>query len=88
VFDDDLLGRISVIPKQGKNVQRTLKLKHGSLLIFYTAMCGPSLTGLFCEKYAPTPGGDGTLNYYQPFGREQPIVLKKFNGFTRNASLL
>ncbi|XP_056113772.1 perforin-1.3 [Rhinichthys klamathensis goyatoka] len=87
-FDDDLLGRESFIPQQGNNVPKKLTLKHGSVLIFYTAKCGPSLTGSYCEKYAPTPGGDGILNHYQPFGREQPMVFKKSNGFTRNVSFL
>lgn len=88
VFDDDLLGKGSVDPTQGTDVQKRFGFKHGSLLISYTAKCGPSLTGLVCEKYAPTPGGDGALNYYQPFGREQPIAFKKSNGFPRNMSFL
>ncbi|KAK7139433.1 hypothetical protein R3I93_016540 [Phoxinus phoxinus] len=87
-FDDDLLGKGSFIPEQGNDVQKKIALKHGSLLISYTAKCGPSLQGSYCEKYAPTPGGDGTLNHYQSFGREQPIVFKKSNGFTRNLSFL
>ncbi|CAM4638480.1 unnamed protein product [Leuciscus chuanchicus] len=87
-FDDDLLGKQSFIPEQGINVLRKFGLKHGSLLISYTAQCGPSLKGIYCETYAPTPGGDGTLNHYQPFGREQPIEFKKSNGFSRNVSIL
>ncbi|KAK9958045.1 hypothetical protein ABG768_012226 [Culter alburnus] len=88
VFDDDLLGKGSLVPTQGTDVQKQFGFKHGSLLISYTATCGPSLTGLVCEKYAPTPGGDGALNYYQSFGREQPIAFKKSNGFARNMSFL
>ncbi|KTF82883.1 hypothetical protein cypCar_00023919 [Cyprinus carpio] len=87
-FDDDLLGKGSLVPKKGTNQRRSFKLKHGSFMISYSAQCGPSLTGSFCEKYAPTPGGDGTLNYYQPYGEEQPILFKKSEGFRRNVSLL
>lgn len=87
-FDDDLLGKQSFIPEKGDNVPKKFGLKHGSLLISYTAKCGPSLTKPYCDTYAPTPGGDGTLNHYKPFGREQPIVFKKSNGFTRNVSFL
>ncbi|XP_051992532.1 perforin-1.3 [Xyrauchen texanus] len=72
-WDDDLLGKGSIVPEQGNNVQKTIGLKHGSLKVSVTAKCGPSLTGSYCEKYAPTPGGDGTLMSYNPFGREQPI---------------
>ncbi|KAL1255085.1 hypothetical protein QQF64_013146 [Cirrhinus molitorella] len=78
-FDDDLLGKSQIIPQQGANQKKSFSLKHGSFLISYSALCGPSLTGSYCEKYAPTPGGDGTLNYYQPFG-EQPILFKKSKG--------
>ncbi|XP_077051121.1 perforin-1.3 [Siphateles boraxobius] len=87
-FNDDLLGSQSIIPEQGNNLQKTFGLKHGTLFISYTAKCAPSLTGVYCDKYAPTPGGDGILNRYQPFGREQPTVFKKSNGFTRNVSFL
>lgn len=87
-FNDDLLGKGDFIPTQGNNVRKQFKLKHGTLFISYTANCGPSLTGPYCGKYAPTPGGDGALNYYQPFGREQPIMFKKSNGFARKMSVL
>ncbi len=87
-FDDDLLGKNSVVPNQATNKKQSFNLKHGSFLISYTAKCGPSLTGSFCEKYAPTPGGDSTLKYYQPFGGEQPISFKKSKDFGRNVSFL
>ncbi|KAF4100783.1 hypothetical protein G5714_018979 [Onychostoma macrolepis] len=87
-FDDDLLGKNSLVPNQATNKQQSFTLKHGSFLISYTAKCGPSLTGSFCEKYAPTPGGDGTLKYYQPFGGEQPISFKKSKDFGGNESFL
>ncbi|XP_067282280.1 perforin-1.3 [Pseudorasbora parva] len=88
-FDDDLLGTGIVVPSKGINVAKSFGFKHGSLLIYYTAKCGPSLTGSFCEKYSPTPGGDGTkLNYYQPYDRLQPILFKNSNDFARNMSFL
>ncbi|KTF77799.1 hypothetical protein cypCar_00034409, partial [Cyprinus carpio] len=86
-YDDDLLGKGSLVPNKGTNLQSSFKLNHGSLLISYTATCGPSLTGSVCEKYAPTPGGDGTLKYIQPFG-EQPISFKKTKDFGRNVPFL
>ncbi|XP_056335898.1 perforin-1.3 [Danio aesculapii] len=87
-FDDDLLGKGAVVPEKGNNVQKRFGFKHGSLLISYSATCGPSLQGSFCEKYAPTPGGDGVLNYYNPSGTEKPIVFKASKDSRRDMSFL
>lgn len=77
-WDDDLLGKGSVLPSQGTNVQTRMKLKHGTLLVSITANCGPSLSGSYCEKYAPSPDSVSTLTDYNPF---KPVAFQESNGF-------
>uniref|UniRef100_A0A4W6F787 Perforin 1.3 n=1 Tax=Lates calcarifer TaxID=8187 RepID=A0A4W6F787_LATCA len=55
VWDDDLLGKVSVIPTMGRNVHKTFKLKHGSLFVKLSAVCAPSLQGSLCENYVASP---------------------------------
>ncbi|XP_030649117.1 perforin-1.3 [Chanos chanos] len=87
-WDDDLLGRYDVVPQSGSNIQKSKKLKHGSLYISFTATCAPSLQGSLCAKYAPTPNGDGRLIYHDVLNNpERPSFFKgldqvpKDNGF-------
>uniref|UniRef100_A0A667WBF8 Perforin 1.3 n=1 Tax=Myripristis murdjan TaxID=586833 RepID=A0A667WBF8_9TELE len=55
-WNDDLLGRVYLIPTSGRNVGKTFKLKHGSLFVSLTVVCGPSLKGSLCGHYSPSPG--------------------------------
>lgn len=54
VWNDDLLGKASMIPTSGK-IEKRFKLKHGSVTIQTQAVCGPSLQGELCEQYQPSP---------------------------------
>lgn len=53
-WDDDLLGRVSLVPTSG-SVSKRLKLNHGTLTVELSATCAPSLQGAVCEQYAATP---------------------------------
>ncbi|XP_018543632.1 LOW QUALITY PROTEIN: perforin-1.3 [Lates calcarifer] len=68
VWDDDLLGKVSVIPTMGRNVHKTFKLKHGSLFVKLSAVCAPSLQGSLCENYVASPDYQGIMGYK----REEP----------------
>ncbi|KAA0710026.1 Perforin-1 [Triplophysa tibetana] len=83
-WDDDLLGKVTVIPTLGTNVQKRLKLKHGTLLVSITANCGPSLASTYCEKYAPAPDSGSTLTDYNPF---KPVSFQESNGLPENTFL-
>ncbi|XP_043073975.1 perforin-1.3 [Puntigrus tetrazona] len=87
-WDDDLLGKASLIPKQEAERKESFNLKHGSFMVSYSVKCGPSLTGAYCEKYTPTPGGDGALKYYQAVGEEQSVSFKKSEDLGRKVSFL
>ncbi|XP_067087989.1 perforin-1.3 [Osmerus mordax] len=55
VWNDDRLGTASIIPTQGVNVSKRFKLKHGSLYVTMSVVCGPSLKGSLCIDYSPSP---------------------------------
>uniref|UniRef100_A0A8D3C041 Perforin 1.3 n=1 Tax=Scophthalmus maximus TaxID=52904 RepID=A0A8D3C041_SCOMX len=59
VWDDDLLGKFTLIPAVGLNVEKMFKLKHGSLFVKVSAVCAPSLQGSLCEQYAASPSYEG-----------------------------
>lgn len=61
-WDDDLLGRVNLIPTSGR-INRWLRLKHGSLLVRLSAVCAPSLQGSLCEQYAATPTYEEVMGY-------------------------
>lgn len=61
-WDDDLLGRVSLVPTSGRT-SRWLKLKHGSLMVQVSAACAPSLRGSLCEQYAATPTYQEVMGY-------------------------
>ncbi|XP_062387166.1 perforin-1.3 [Sardina pilchardus] len=54
-WDDDLLGKFSLVPVRGVNVRRKFKLKHGALYASYSVVCAPSLAGSSCGSYSPSP---------------------------------
>ncbi|XP_060946794.1 perforin-1.3 [Limanda limanda] len=58
-WNDNLLGKVALIPSSGRSVVKTFKLKHGSLVVRLSAVCAPSLQGALCEQYAPTPSYTG-----------------------------
>uniref|UniRef100_UPI003AAE4D6C perforin-1.3 n=1 Tax=Centroberyx gerrardi TaxID=166262 RepID=UPI003AAE4D6C len=62
-WNDDLLGKVKLIPTKGQNVARSFKLKHGSLFVSLSVVCGPSLQGSLCGQYAASPGSQGMLGY-------------------------
>ncbi|KAI5090976.1 perforin 1.3 precursor, partial [Silurus meridionalis] len=66
-WDDNLLGSFNVFPKSGVNVNHQLKLKHGTLYVSISAVCGPSLQGAVCERYAPSPEAEEILTYSELF---------------------
>lgn len=53
-WNDDLLGRATLIPTSGRNAKR-FGLKHGALYIQVSAYCAPSLQGSLCEQYVASP---------------------------------
>ncbi|KAK7877326.1 hypothetical protein WMY93_031976 [Mugilogobius chulae] len=53
-WNDDLLGKVSIIPTSGQNEKR-YRLKHGSVIVRTTAVCSPFLQGALCEQYKATP---------------------------------
>lgn len=61
-WDDDLLGRVSLVPTSGR-LSRWLKLNHGSLLVGLSAVCAPSLQGALCEQYAASPTYQEVMGY-------------------------
>uniref|UniRef100_A0A3Q1J2W2 Perforin 1.3 n=1 Tax=Anabas testudineus TaxID=64144 RepID=A0A3Q1J2W2_ANATE len=46
VWNDDLLGKASVVPTVGSKISKTFRLKHGTLSVELSAACAPSLTGV------------------------------------------
>ncbi|XP_035036487.1 perforin-1.3 [Hippoglossus stenolepis] len=58
-WDDDLLGKVTLIPSSGQSVIRSFKLNHGSLFVKLSAVCAPSLQGSLCEQYLPSPSYSG-----------------------------
>ncbi|XP_076121872.1 perforin-1-like, partial [Alosa pseudoharengus] len=54
-WDDDLLGKFTLMPARGQNVRRSFKLRHGVLNVSYSAVCAPSLGGSLCGSYSPSP---------------------------------
>lgn len=65
-WNDDLLGRVSLVPTSG-STSRSFRLKHGSLLVHVSAVCAPSLQGALCEQYAASP----TYQEVMGFKREE-----------------
>ncbi|XP_041943017.1 perforin-1-like [Alosa sapidissima] len=63
LWNDDLLGRASVVPTKGRRVSRRFPVKRGALYVSISAICAPSLTGPFCGRYSPTPPANGGLCY-------------------------
>ncbi|XP_044037441.1 perforin-1.3 [Siniperca chuatsi] len=61
-WDDDLLGRVNLIPTTGHNTKK-FRLKHGSLFVQLSAECAPSLQGSLCEQYLASPSHEGMMGY-------------------------
>ncbi|KAI4889706.1 hypothetical protein NFI96_019406, partial [Prochilodus magdalenae] len=76
VWDDDLLGKADLEPQQGTNVKKSFRLNHGTLYVSITVTCSPSLSGLLCEKYTPSPGAEGSLTYLEPLDGHRPTLLQ------------
>ncbi|KAI5608957.1 perforin 1.3 precursor [Silurus asotus] len=89
-WDDDLLGSFKVFPKSGINVPHQLKLKHGTLYVSISAVCGPSLQGAVCERYAPSPGAEEILTYSELFqNRHQTWIGQNYGtGMAKNITRL
>lgn len=68
LWNDDLLGRASLVPSKAWRVKKRFPLKHGSLYVSFSAICAPNLTGVLCERYSPTPQDEGG----QCFPHQQP----------------
>ncbi|XP_027132106.1 perforin-1.3 isoform X2 [Larimichthys crocea] len=62
-WDDDLLGRVYLIPTMGSNIRKKFPLKHGSLFISTSAVCAPSLQGSLCDQYAASPTYESVMGY-------------------------
>nr|XP_046271053.1 perforin-1.3 [Scatophagus argus] len=62
-WDDDLLGRVKLIPTVGHNVNGKYRLNHGSLFVQTSVVCAPSLQGSLCEQYAATPSYKSVMGY-------------------------
>ncbi|XP_040918341.1 perforin-1.3 [Toxotes jaculatrix] len=71
VWDDDLLGRVKVIPTMGRNVKKSFQLKHGTLFVQLSAVCAPSLQGSLCEQYAASPSYEGIKGYMREDREDQ-----------------
>ncbi|XP_010872995.1 perforin-1.3 [Esox lucius] len=69
-WDDDLLGSASIIPQFGVNIGKSFKLKHGTLYVTLSVVCGPSLKGSLCDQYSPSPGSQGRLSYIHDLDKE------------------
>ncbi|CAB1341618.1 unnamed protein product [Coregonus sp. 'balchen'] len=69
-WNNDLLGKGSITLRRGMNVNQRFKLKHGTLYVSLSVVCGPSLKGAFCDQYAPSPGSQGRLSYVHDWDRE------------------
>ena len=65
VWNDDLLGRVAVIPTVGHNINKRFGLKHGTLHVRLSAACAPSLKGSLCEQYAASPSSDDEMGYME-----------------------
>lgn len=77
-WDDNCLGVVNFVPLQGVKVKEKFGLKHGTLFVSITAICGPSLQGHVCERYAPSPGAE----------RLRHTWTEEAYGAARHASLL
>ncbi|KAJ7992246.1 hypothetical protein DPEC_G00276530 [Dallia pectoralis] len=69
-WNDDLLGRASIVPKPGINIKKSFKMNHGTLYVSLTVICGPSLKGNSCNQYVPSPGSQGRLSYIKDVAHE------------------
>lgn len=59
LWNDNLLGKVSLVPSEARSMKKRFPLKHGSLYVSFSAVCAPSLTGALCERYSPTPQAQG-----------------------------
>ncbi|XP_021480392.1 perforin-1.3 isoform X1 [Oncorhynchus mykiss] len=89
-WNDNLLGKGSITPQRGMNVNQSFKLKHGTLYVSLSVVCGPSLKGAFCDQYAPSPGSQGRLSYVHDWDRATETLPTLFQGShsTRNRTFL
>lgn len=87
-WDDNRLGVVSIIPERGINVEKQLSLKHGTLFVFITAVCGPNLQGQVCEHYAPAPGSEQLLTYSQLFQGWNHTCAEETYGMQRDTTEL
>uniref|UniRef100_A0A673W1F6 Perforin 1.3 n=1 Tax=Salmo trutta TaxID=8032 RepID=A0A673W1F6_SALTR len=82
-WNDDLLGKGSIIPQRGMNVNQSFKLKHGTIYVSLSVVCGPSLKGAFCDQYAPSPGSQGRLSYVHDWDRKTEMLTHPLPGFSQ-----
>lgn len=87
-WDDDRLGTASIVPTQGVNVRKQFPLKHGTLFVSITAICGPHLQGEVCERYAPSPEAPPLLTYSQLLQNQRHTWAGENYGTGRNATML
>ncbi|CAB1341607.1 unnamed protein product, partial [Coregonus sp. 'balchen'] len=79
-WNDDLLGKGSITLQRGMNVNHRFNLKHSTLYVSLSVVCGPSLKGAFCDQYAPLPGSQGRLSYVHDWDRETETLPTLFQG--------
>lgn len=87
-WDDNKLGVVSVVPTQGLNVKKQFGLKHGTLFVSISAICGPSLQGEVCDVYAPSPGLEQLLTYTELFQKQRHSWMEETYGSARNPTML
>lgn len=87
-WDDDLLGKVNAVPKQGVDVKQQFRLKHGTLFVSITAVCGPSLQGQVCDRYAPSPGAERLLTYSELLQNQRHSWIEERYSTVRSPSVL
>ncbi|XP_017309882.1 perforin-1.3 [Ictalurus punctatus] len=87
-WDDNLLGKVDVIPTQGVNMKKQFRLKHGTLFVSITAVCGPNLQGAVCERYAPAPEAERLLTYPELLQNQRLAWIEENYRRGRNISMI
>ncbi|XP_037391072.1 perforin-1-like [Pygocentrus nattereri] len=87
-WDDDLLGKAALVPNQGNNMKKSFRLKHGTLYVSVTAVCGPHLSGPVCEKYVPSPTSEDRLTYLNALEGHRRTLIQGPYEPVRNSSFL
>ncbi|KAB5530575.1 hypothetical protein PHYPO_G00130920 [Pangasianodon hypophthalmus] len=87
-WDDNRLGTVNIVPKRGVNVKKQFGLKHGTLFVSITAICGPNLQGEVCERYTPSPEAERLLTYPELLQNRRHAWSEENYGTARNVTML